>query len=277
MRQELKELLDKTVQQARALAADADWPRQAYVESGEEVGPDWNCPSIPRIAVALREGFTDEEERSAIGNPQFQRMVNMFWNMEPASFWMLARYLADGDKFPFAQAMRHHLENSDAGRQSRLALDFGFTRRLAIVIEKTRDARDAGLRLRDRILAWEAKSRRFMTEFPAPVGAFADKKIEPFDHGEEFADGLTVHLEEVVTSNLHVAISRPARIMEPDTLHVSLIGEASEPWRAEVSLDSSGEFSGGRADAGDFSDIRHSVGTRCLVVISPEPLPDLEE
>lgn len=276
MNSALKEAFERNIARGVALAHDPERIDALLAESKNHSHMIFDCPPIPRIVEGLKSGFTPEEEKAARRQPDFQRMVRIYWRLRPVSFWMLARFLAEGDAFPFAAAMNQHLQEEESGIGSRLALQAAFTRRLATAIQKLSGAKEAWLRLRDRIRLWEDASYRFVTEFPRTTLAFADKESEPYDDGEVFEDGLTVRLEEIRSSKLRIAASRPSGERGPETLAITLVGKDGDALPVSVSLTSTGESSGGRSEVGSFPEVSKLLGPKCLVIISSNPLPDLE-
>jgi hypothetical protein len=239
---------------------------------------DWNCPSFPRILEGLHSGFTDEEERQAPMLPDFQKAVYAAWLTGGVSFWMLARSVAESERFPFAPAMRKLLDSS---REGQIALHSNITSALVKAIAKTRELAESRLRLQNLVLGWESTTHRFVIDLHRPAftgdGVFAAEDIEPYHQSEKFANGLTVRLEEVVTKVLEVAVSQPVSADAPSSLHVQLMGETGKSRETEVTLQNSGNFAGGNAEIGEFNNTIRNLGRDCLVVVSPQPFPDLEE
>ena len=92
-----------------ALAKDPDW-LPSLPDIGGEQFPEWDCPPISAISKGLRHGFTMEDEEWARRSPDFQRLVRAYWRVKPPSFWVLARFAVEGDRFPFAEALRRRFE-----------------------------------------------------------------------------------------------------------------------------------------------------------------------
>lgn len=264
--EKVRSLLDRHIECGLALAAkppEADDPIPS---------PAIDCPPISRIATALRQGFTPAEEEWARRSPDFQRIVQLYWRVIPVSFWMLARSLTEGARFPFVPALEAHLAECAealAARQSPL------TAKLTSRLRRIADA-ESWNRLQRRVLDWEAGVRRFLAPLPAVAGAFATESAEPYFHGADFDNGLSVRLEEVRHSELRVTASLPAVESAPDSFHLTLFGDSGEWIATEITLTPSGSFTGGQASLDSLSTAAQRLGRRCLVVVSGSPIPEWE-
>lgn len=267
---ELKQVITENIQRGWARAEQDQWSRFEA-----QLAARFDCPSIARIAAGLRGGFTREEEEHARTSADFQKMVRFHWQRRPITFWMLARFLAEGDRFPFAAALNQHLLEPE-GVGARIALSSGVTRVVADSIRKLGQAGAALARLQQRVLDWETGTLRFSLRLPALSGAFDTEAKDPFDQGEQGQNGLSVRLEEVVHSDLRLSASTPIA-KAPETLHVTLRGETGNEVTTELRLTPSIEYAGGHTRIGAFRETREQLGENCLVLVAATPLPELED
>lgn len=267
---ELKQVITQNIQRGWALAEQETWsPFEAQLASR------YDCPSIARIAAGLRSGFSGEEESQARASADFQKMVRFHWQRKPVTFWMLARSLAEGESFPFAPALRQHLEEPE-GAGARIAISSPITKAVAEVLRTLDRAGAAFTRLQKRVLDWEAGTLRFSLQLPAFGGAFDTEAKDPFERSEQDGNGLSVRLEEVIQSDLRLSASAPAH-QAAGVLHVTLRGETGNELKTELQLTPAVEYAGGQTRLGAFRETREQLGEHCLVLVSAQPMPDLKD
>lgn len=73
-----------------------------------------NCPSVPRLCEAMKGGWTAEEKEHVRQCAFCQKMMVMFWELEPSEMHRVAQYLAG--IFPYAEALWMYLAKESALR-----------------------------------------------------------------------------------------------------------------------------------------------------------------
>ncbi len=213
------------------------------------------CPSLPRFAVALREGWTPEEREHVSECRYCQKIIAMEWRIQCPSLLSLILHLAGA--CPDKQAMQYHLD--ECQRCLRLTQS-PWLQGLAALVQ-------AGQRMQAQV---EAMLNAVVTAFaslPAPVGAFAPTTRPPFQLRAMSEDGsLIVTLRETDEGELVVHVKTLDPQQAGRIVHVEVIGKG-EALTAEVVLQPQGEHGcAGRHTFGKFSELASRLGADCAVL-----------
>jgi hypothetical protein len=267
---EVLRLLQQKIEEGLALAANPSSDADEAPADEATAARILEWPTIPDLA-GLESGFTAEEEARARTSAKCQELVRLYWRIRPVALWMLARYLVEGDAFPFARALRRHLQDDVRPADASL-LKSALAAALARSLAREQPWTSPWTSMLERVRTWEMHSVRFA--LPALRLSFASDEPKLFGARQELPDGAVVTLEEVRRSQLIVSVTRPVDAPGTDALYVTLTGDGDGPaLKVRVDMTASGSYVGGEKDVSEFGEAMKRLGKNWVAVVSPNPPP----
>jgi len=220
------------------------------------------CPPLWRFPTGVGKGWNEDEREHVTGCSYCQKVTATQWRLECPGLFALVRFLAQGEAFEDAAAMRIHLDQ-DRDRRCALLLQSVSVRKLAAVMK-------AGRRTAEELkaLADQAAFTYVLLPEVAAAGSRCEpsQDVERFEAWAESADksGLAVTLSETPSGTLEVSVDAPLALK---AAQVEILG--ATPQNLELELRQYGQRGTAVWPLGPFSNQVRMLGRDCLLLTAP--------